>query len=59
MNTYKIYLFIFSFWSMNKKTQKKSIYILFQIPMMISGSEMSYFNWIAQMGNDSLNKNFH
>lgn len=52
-------LFIyFSFWSMNKKTQKKSIYILFQIPMMISGSEMSYFNWIAQMGVMSLNKNF-
>lgn len=52
-------LFIFSFWSMNKETQKKSIYILFQIPMMLSGSEMSYFNRIARMGHNSLNKNFH
>lgn len=56
MNTYKIN---FSFWWTNKESQKKQIYILFQIPMTLPGSEMLCFNKMGWTEDDSLIKNFH
>lgn len=56
MNTYKIN---FSFWWTNKESQKKQIYILFQIPMMLPGSEMLCFSKMGWTEDDSLIKNFH
>lgn len=49
----------FSFWSINKKTQKTQIFILFQIPMMHPGSKRLCFKKMVWTEDDSWVKNFH